>query len=289
MSAIIYYAALPFIYGISYLPFRLLYVLSDVIYLILYRGLGYRRKVVAINLKNAFPGKSDAERLRIEQQFYRYFCDLILETLKTLTIQPEALKKRVIMRNPDVFQQYYDQGKSVIVVMGHLGNWELGGARFSQEPYHKLYVIYHPMRNRRFNQLIYHMRTRLGNRLYAMKEAFKGMVQDRGTRTATAFIADQTPSPHHAYWTTFLHQDTPVYTGTAKISRKMKYPVIYINIDRPSRGQYAVNAEVLVEKPETLSEDDISEMHTRRLEKDILAAPHLWLWTHRRWKHKRPE
>ena len=155
--------------------------------------------------------------------------------------------------------------------------------------YHKLFVIYHPLKSKHIDQLLYHMRTRLGNRLYAMKDTFKGMLRDRNITTATAFIADQTPSnPAAAYWTTFLRQDTPVFTGTAKISQKLKYPVIYVQVQRPKRGYYHIVCETLTDNPAKMPEDSISEMHTRRLEKDIDARPHLWLWTHRRWKHRRP-
>ena len=132
------------------------------------------------------------------------------------------------------------------------------------------------------------MRTRLGNKLYAMKDTFKGMVRDRNETTATAFIADQTPSPQGAYWTTFLNQETPVFTGTAKISRKLDYPIVYISVKRPKRGYYNVEGELLIEHPGNYTEDEISEMHTRRLERDIVENPEIWLWTHRRWKHKKP-
>jgi len=131
------------------------------------------------------------------------------------------------------------------------------------------------------------MRTRLGNRLYAMNETLRGMVRDRKELTATAFIADQTPQPNGAYWTTFLNQDTPVFTGTEKIAQKFKYPVIYIAIKRPKRGLYEMSAELLVEHPENTTENEISELHTKRLERDIVENPEIWLWTHRRWKHKR--
>jgi KDO2-lipid IV(A) lauroyltransferase len=131
------------------------------------------------------------------------------------------------------------------------------------------------------------MRTRLGNRLYATKETFKGMVRDRHELNATAFIADQTPSVKGAYWTTFFIQDTPVFTGTAKIAKKLNYPIIYISVSQPKRGFYEINSELLIENPVSLPEDQISELHTRRLEQDILQNPDIWLWTHRRWKHKR--
>ncbi len=288
MSALIYYLALPLVYLLSLLPFRALHILSDLLYLLLYKIMAYRRTVVRENLQKSFPEKSAQELQLIEKKFYQYFCDLILETTKTLTIRPSTVLRRVSMKNPEVYKPFFEQGQSVVIVMGHFGNWELAGARFSQEPYHQLYVIYHPMRNKYFDQLLYRMRTRLGNKLYPMRDTFKGMVQNRKDITATAFIADQTPSPHHAYWTTFLAQDTPIFTGTAKISRKLGYPIIYVSIKRSRRGYYDIHSELLVEKPQKMAEDAISELHTRRLEKDIQRHPHLWLWTHRRWKHRKP-
>jgi KDO2-lipid IV(A) lauroyltransferase len=173
--------------------------------------------------------------------------------------------------------------------MGHYGNWELGGARFSQGPMHQLYVIYHPLKNKYFDGMMYHMRTRLGNKLYARNDSYRGMVRNKDEVTATAFIADQTPSPKGAYWTTFLNQDTPVFVGTAKIAKKLDYPIIYITVNRPKRGHYIVSSELLIEHPATLTEDEISELHTKKLEKDIRENPEIWLWTHRRWKHENPD
>lgn len=287
MSAVAYYILYPFLYLLSLLPFRVLYIISDFLYFVIYTLAGYRKKVVYQNLKNSFPEKSDAEIDTIAKKFYHFFCDLILETIKTLTINERALRKHISFDDTSLFEKYAAQNQSVIIVMGHLGNWELGGARFAVEPHHRLYVIYHPLSNKYFNNLIVYMRTRLGNRLYAMSEVLRGMVRDRGELTATAFIADQTPQPNGAYWTTFLNQDTPVFTGTEKIAQKFKYPVIYLSIKRPKRGKYVMQCELLVEKPENTSENQISEMHTKRLEQDIIENPEIWLWTHRRWKHKR--
>ncbi len=287
MSAVAYYILYPFLYLLSLLPFRVLYIISDFLYFVIYTLAGYRKKVVYQNLKNSFPEKSDAEIDTIAKKFYHFFCDLILETIKTLTINERALRKHISFDDTSLFEKYAAQNQSVIIVMGHLGNWELGGARFAVEPHHRLYVIYHPLSNKYFNNLIVYMRTRLGNRLYAMSEVLRGMVRDRGELTATAFIADQTPQPNGAYWTTFLNQDTPVFVGTEKIAQKFKYPVIYLSIKRPKRGKYVMECELLVEKPENTSENQISEMHTKRLEQDIIENPEIWLWTHRRWKHKR--
>lgn len=287
MAAIAYYIALPFLYFISILPFRVLYILSDFIYFIIFTVIGYRKKVVYENLRNSFPEKSEADIDKIARKFYKFFCDLVLETLKTLTVGEKGVRKHVKFDDVSLFEKYKAQNQSVIIVMGHLGNWELGGARVAVEDLHRLHVIYHPLSNKYFNSLIVHMRTRLGNRLYEMNGTLRGMVRDRKELTATAFIADQTPQPNGAYWTTFLNQDTPVFTGTEKIAQKFKYPIIYISIKRPKRGLYKMSAELLVEHPENTSENEISELHTKRLERDIVENPEIWLWTHRRWKHKR--
>ncbi len=287
MAAVAYYIAFPIIYLISLLPFRLLYIVSDFFYFLIFIVIGYRKKVVYENLRNSFPEKSDKEINQIVRKFYQYFCDLTLETLKTLTISKKAVRKHVKFEDMSLFEKYAKENQSIIIVMGHLGNWELGGARVAVEDYHQLYVIYHPLSNKYFNNLIVRMRTRLGNKLYSMNETLRGMVRDRKDLTATAFIADQTPQPNNAYWTTFLNQDTPIFTGTEKIAQKFKYPVVYVSILRPKRGLYEMKAELLIEKPEETAENEISELHTKRLERDIVAHPHIWLWTHRRWKHKR--
>ncbi|MAY83993.1 MAG: lipid A biosynthesis acyltransferase [Flavobacteriales bacterium] len=287
MNALVYYITLPLIYLISLSPFWLMYRLSDLIYLLLYYVIGYRKKVVYTNLKNSFPEKSEKELLSIQKKFYKYFCDLVFETFKSLTISPRSLKKRIKFDDVEIFQPFVDKDQSVIIAMGHFGNWELGGARFAVEPIHKLYVIYHPLHNKYFNNLIIKMRTRLGNGLYPMKESLKLILGNRNDLTATAFIADQTPSPKGAYWTTFMNQDTPVFMGMGKISNKLNYPIIYVGIERVKRGYYDMKAELLVENPKELQAEEIVERFTRRLEKDIQRVPHIWLWTHRRWKHKR--
>lgn len=288
MGTLSYYIALPFLYGISLLPFPVLYLLSDGVFVLLYHVIRYRRAVVRMNLRNSFPTKSASELAGIERAFYRWFCDLTLETLKTLTISPKSIMKHVHVEGEQVLRKYHAEGRSIILVMGHWGNWELAGARFSQLGLHHLNVIYHPLHNPHFNRLIIRMRTRLGNGLYPMAETMKCMVRDRGRLTCTAFIADQTPPPERAYWTTFLNQETPVFWGTEKIAAKLGYPIVYVGIDRPRRGHYLMRFEELVATPGSLAEGAISELHTRRLEQDIQRRPEIWLWTHRRWKHPRP-
>jgi KDO2-lipid IV(A) lauroyltransferase len=288
MGALGYYLSLPLIYGIAWLPFPVLYGLSDVLEFLLFGVAGYRLKVVRTNLRNSFPEKDARELRRIEHEFRHWFCDLALETVKTLTISRAELETRVQVEGTEVLKRFHDEGRSVILVMGHWGNWELGGARFSQLPLHRLKVIYHPLEEPHFDRLFIRMRTRLGNGLYPMKEALKGMLRDRAELTATAFIADQTPSPAHAYWTTFLNQATPVFQGTERIARKLDRPVIYTGIDRLKRGRYIMRFELLEEAPASTPDGAISERHTNRLEADIQRHPAIWLWTHRRWKHRPP-
>ena len=290
MQAILYYLALPLLYLISILPFWLLYGLSDVIFFLLYYVIRYRRKVVTDNLQRSFPGKSSKEIARLRWRFYRYFCDLFLETFKTLTISRSGMLKRIRIEasGKALLDSLAAQGKSCVIVMGHFGNWEWGGNAFSLECRLPLYVIYHPLGNPYYNRLIIRMRQRFGTRLIPMKDTFREMAANKSNVSATAFIADQTPPPENAYWTTFLNQDTPVFWGTERIARKLDFPIVYVSIRRTGRGRYLLYAEMLCEHPAGTSEGEISEMHTRRLEKDILEIPEIWLWSHRRWKHKRP-
>jgi KDO2-lipid IV(A) lauroyltransferase len=262
---------------------------SDFIYFLLYRVVGYRKKVVFDNLKNSFPEKSHYELKKIEKDFYRYLCDLFLETIKTLTIsRSEAVKRcKFNAKTTLLFNELANKNQSCIIVMGHYGNWEWAGNSFSLQCKQQLYVIYHPLSNKYFDKLMYDLRTRFGTKLYAMKDTMREMIRNKNEVNATAFIADQTPSPDSAYWTTFMNQDTPVFWGTEKIAQKLNYPIVYITIKKIKRGYYEVDSELLINEPKNTSLGEISELHTRKLESDIITQPSIWLWSHRRWKHKK--
>jgi Kdo2-lipid IVA lauroyltransferase/acyltransferase len=291
LPALIYYFSLPFIYLLALLPFPLLYLLSDVVYVLLYHVLHYRRKIVRQNLTKSFPEKQKKEIGEIEDRFYRYFCDLFLETFKTLTISKENMVKHCEFtpETLSVFNQLAEENQSFMVVMGHFGNWEWGGNTFSICCKHQLYVIYHPLSNKYFNGLVYRMRTRFGTRLIAMKDTLRDMLKNRNELTATAFIADQSPLPDRAYWMNFMNQDTPVFLGIEKIALKIRYPIVYITISRVKRGYYKVFAERIELPLENQETGAITEIHTRKLEADIRSQPENWLWTHRRWKHVKPQ
>ena len=289
MQIIVYYISLPFFYFISILPFWVLYGISDSINFILFTIFRYRKEVILTNLKNSFPEKSDFEINQIHQKFNRFFCDLIVETIKTLTISKKEAVKRCQFTDSTLLDQLYEEKKKVIFVLGHYGNWELGGAGMSCLSKYQLYVIYRPLSNPYFNQLIIKMRTHIGTKLIPMNETFKKMVSLRNSDeiSATAFIADQAPTPENSYWTTFLNQETAVFWGTEIIASKLNYPIVYINISQEKRGYYNISTEMLCENPKDTIKGEISEMHTKRLEQDIKKQPELWLWSHKRWKHSK--
>lgn len=214
-----------------------------------------------------------------------------MEILKLLTISGSRLSKRFVFSDESLktFRQFRDEGRSSIFVLGHLGNWEWCGSAYSLLNFQQLYAIYHPLSDKYFDGFMYRLRARFGMKLYAMKDTFRCMTENRNEVTITAFVADQTPPRHNAYWTRFLNQDTPVFWGTERIAMKMDLPVIFISVRRVKRGYYEANAEVLIVNSSDTTEGEISEMHVRKLEQSILAQPEIWLWTHRRWKHKRPE
>lgn len=290
MSAIVYYISLPFIYLLSLLPFPLLYLFSDFIFFLLYHVIGYRKDVVWENLRNSFPDKTDAEIGSIRKAFFRYLCDLFIETFKTLTISKRQMLKHCYFKpeSEQLLADLYEKKQSVILVLGHYGNWEWAGNTFSLRCKQRLYVIYHPLRNKYFDGLMYRMRSRFGTGLIPMRQTYKEMLANRKDITATAFIADQTPQPDNAYWTMFLNQETPVFKGTEVIASKLGMPIVYVKVNRVKRGYYEMTAELLVEQAKGMEDGAISALHTRRLEQDIIDQPETWLWSHKRWKHKRP-
>jgi KDO2-lipid IV(A) lauroyltransferase len=293
LAALIYYLAIPFIYLISILPFPVLYLLSDFMYVVVFYIFGYRKKVVFQNLRNAFPEKTEAEINRICKSCFKYLCDLVLETIKTLTIsKPEVIKRCKF--DPDSFDllsKMADENKSIILVMGHYGNWEWAGHPYSLLlKKYQLYVIYHPIENNKyFDRLIHHIRTRNGTKLMAMRNTYKDMLAHKNELTTTVFIADQTPQPNSAFWTTFLNQDTPIFKGTEVIAKKLNLPVVYATVKRVKRGYYEMFADLLTNNPASLADGELSVLHTRKLEAEIMAQPETWLWSHRRWKYKRSD
>jgi KDO2-lipid IV(A) lauroyltransferase len=268
------------------LPFGALYKLSDFLYYLLWFS-GYRKKVVFKNLRNSFPDKSEQEIEAICKSYYRYLCDLILEILRTHRMSEKESRERCTFHNTEWLDKLQAEKKSFIIVMGHYGNWEWAGPSFTLNTGFQLVVIYRPLSNIYFEKMMCAMRTRFGTKITPVNLTLRDMVANRKNVTATAFIADQTATKQNAYWTTFLNQDTAVFTGPEKLATKFNYPVVYMNVQRPKRGYYEVFPELLIPDPTGTTENEISEKFMNRLEKEILIDPTIWLWSHRRWKHKR--
>lgn len=286
MQALLFYITYPLIYLVALLPFSALYRLSDALYYLL-RLSGYRKDVVLQNLRNSFPDKSEQEIRALSKSYYRYLCDLILETLRTLRMSEAESKERCAFHKPEWLEKLQAEGRSFIIVMGHYGNWEWAGPGFTLFTGYQLVVIYRPLSNIYFEKMMCKMRTRFGTRITPVSLTLRDMVANRGSVTATAFIADQTAGKKNAYWTTFLNQDTAVFTGPEKLAIKFNYPVVYMNVQRPRRGYYEVFPELLISDPLNTVENEITEKFMKRLEMEIHINPTIWLWSHRRWKHKR--
>lgn len=286
MQTILYYLLLPLLYGLSLLPLRILYVISDGLFYIIYYLVGYRKSVVRQNLANSFPHLNEADRLKIELKFFRYFCDVMVETVKLLTISKEETLRRCYMKDNSVFVNAAAQGKSVVLVLGHYGNWELAALGMSLAWDYPITIIYQELSQPKFEKLIFKTRSKFGAILVPKPRVYRQVIEYKGI-TAYTFVADQTPLPKVAYWTDFLNQDTPVFQGPEKIAKKLKAPVVYAIMKPIRRGYYEMVAELMEEHPDNSPEGSITERFTRKLEADIISRPEYWLWTHRRWKQKR--
>ena len=272
---------------ISLLPYPILYLISDIIYLIMYKVIGYRKTVVLTNLKNSFPDKSKQELNKIMSDFYRHLCDLIMESLKGFTISEKQLRKRLVIKNPEFSNYFADKGKSIIFVGGHYNNWEICAQAFAMYSNHKCIGIYKPLSNEFFNQKISESRSKYGMHLISMKQT-KRSFEEKTKAKAIVFGSDQNPSnPKRAYWMEFLNQDTAVLFGVERYAKEYDWPVVYVSISKVKRGHYEVEYSLITENPTTEPYGKITEDYTKRIEKDIINLPQYWLWTHKRWKHKK--
>lgn len=275
---------------IMLLPLPVLYLFSDFLFLILYYFPSYRKDVVAKNLHNSFPEKSPEEIKLIERKFYKHLADLIVEIPKLAHMGKSQLMKRVTMTNPDLLQQLYNEGRDICAVMAHYNNWEWLQSIIYYSDYQTV-SIYKPLQDKQFDRFMLQLRQKRGMILTPMSSIIRTILGLRkmNRRGIYSFIADQTPPPNELlYWTTFLNQDTPVYTGVEKVSRKYDLAVLFFNVQKIRRGYYTYTAELLFEHTAGLPENAITEGHVRRLEALISAQPEFWIWSHKRWKHKRP-
>ena len=290
MAAIGYYLFYGINWIITLLPLPVLYIFSDFLYLVLYYVVSYRRNVVATNLKNSFPEKTDKELKIIEKKFYRHLSDILIETFKSTHMTRANQKKRFTYSNLDIIDKLREEKRDIIAIMGHYNNWEWP----TLLPYYLKYktiIIYKPLQNKYFNRFINNHRSEHGIVLTPTSQVIREIINCRKNdiNTVSVFISDQIPSKGDIkYWTTFLNQDTAVFTGAGKIASKYDMAIVFFHVQKVKRGYYNLNIEPLFDHTEGLSEEMITEKHVRRLEEIIKEKPEYWIWSHRRWKHKKP-
>ncbi|MGB4397964.1 MAG: lysophospholipid acyltransferase family protein [Daejeonella sp.] len=272
---------------ISLLPFWILYLLSDILFFFLYYLFKYRRQVVQANLANAFPEKSVKERAAIERRYFSFLADMIVESVKSISITKQELKQRYQFENLGDITKHLEKGRSVIAVSGHYGNWEWGPLGIALELNHDVLVVYKPMTDKNFDHLLNKVRSRFGTVMIPMKQTLRKVAEYKNKPHVLVLVGDQTPTRDESqYFTTFLNQPTAVFLGVEKIALKTNNPIIYFSIKRIKRGYYTSVVKPLIDNPRKCSEYEITDAHTDELENLIINNPDFWLWSHRRWKFK---
>lgn len=287
------------IYGIFYLvsklPYRALYVISDIANLVLYHIVRYRRDIVRRNITSAFPEKSLEECISIERGFYKWFCDYFVETVKLMSVSRQELLSRIEFRGIDKIEECFDRGQTCAGILGHYGNWELlsaTGLVIKKHPEAVIGLIYHPLRSQLFDRLFINMRQSMGGVCIPKKDILRYLVSFRRQNLMNLFgyIADQAPRYRNIHlWLPFLNHDTPVFTGAERIMRKMNNAVFYIDVERPERGKYIYTFKLMTDKPGEMPEFEITKKFFAMLEQTIRREPRFYLWSHNRWKRTREE
>jgi len=276
-----------FLYLLSLLPFWFLYLIADVVFLILYYITGYRRKVVQENLRNSFPEKTQQERADIERKYYHYMADLMLETVKSVSMSRRSVEKRMICTNPELLEHYFGKGKSILAAAGHYCNWEMACLSFGFLTDKKRMIVYKPQSNEVFTDFFNRTRSRFGATMISMRQTLRKMIEFKNELTFTVLASDQTPTLQDAkHFVTFLNQPTAVFLGIEKLTKVVDCVVVFYRIDLVKRGHYTYTFVPLVEEPEKTKPFEITEIHVRYLETLIKEKPEYWLWSHRRWKIK---
>ena len=283
-------------YLISLLPLWILYGMSDFLYIIAYGLWGYRKKLVRKHLAECFPEKSEDERRKIEREYYHWFCDYIVETLKLLTISKDNIKRRIRFENTDRVKQSFNEGRNVALYLGHYCNWEwVSSIPLHFEDYQdKVFFgqIYHKLENEAMDNVFLKLRGRMGAVSIPMAETLRKIVDIRRQKKhwIIGFIADQVPMWNNIHlWLDFLHHDTPVFTGAERISRKFDSDVYYIDVRRERRGYYVARFVLMAEHASKSAESELTLEYFRLLEKSIRRQPAFYLWTHNRWKRTHEE
>ncbi len=287
MNKLAYYIWHPLIWLIAHLPTKWLYRFSNFLYYPV-SLLGYRKKVICNNLNMAFPEKPDYWKKKILHLFYRHFCDLFVETIKLQHISDDEIYRRITFSGTEIIDQAKDQGKDVIAILGHYGNWEWVPS-INMHIQSQGYSVYRPLKNKWFDRYMLNLRSRFGSINVTMKATLRmvATLRKKDSRFVLGLISDQSPARSEIqYWTDFLTQKTPILTGPEKIAKMVNGLVVYFKVTKPRRGHYHIEVIPWEGIPRNAAENEITEWHVRQLEKNIRERPELWLWSHKRWKYQ---
>lgn len=286
---IIYGIIFSILYILSLMPLRLLYVISDGLYLLVYKCVGYRKRLVRKNLTESFPEKGEEEIARIEKGFYHFLADYAVETIKLMSISKKEMEKRVTFHNLEVIKDAAERGQSTSAYIGHYCNWEwiTSIGLHLQDTRIDIAQVYHILESRVSDKLFLYIRSRMGTTCVPMKEILRKRItcHKEGMPIVTGYISDQVPewnSIHH--WTDFLNHYTPVITGTETITKRFGDQAIYFDLSRPRRGYYNIDIKVIAKDTKDIPDWELTDKYFVELENTIRRQPELWLWSHNRWK-----
>jgi Kdo2-lipid IVA lauroyltransferase/acyltransferase len=274
---------------LSFLPLWILYRFADLFYLLLITVFPYRRKVIEGNLSKSFPQADKKEIRRLKRNFYRHFADILIEGIANLSLSEEQLRKRIHVKNPEVMEELYRKGKSVILVSGHYNNWEwLISAQNFLFP-HKAMGIGMPMTSKFWDRKVNQRRERFGMKVVHSGN-FKTEIENMNEPVAILTLSDQSPGDSRkSYWMNFLGQQTAVLFGAEQMAHSYNMSVVFYAMRKVRRGHYEMELKLICEDPKSMSWGQITEAHTQLLEKEIIAHPENWIWSHKRWKRTVPK
>ncbi|MDE6562305.1 MAG: lysophospholipid acyltransferase family protein [Muribaculaceae bacterium] len=270
------------------LPLGVLYPISSFTSWMLRDVVKYRRRVVDENLKRAFPETDSKKREEWSRRFYLYLCDTFIEAVKLLGISDKEVDRRVKVFNAEIVDRAVEEGHSVVLFLGHYGNWEWVPA--ITRHFHngaEMVQIYHPLSDKVMDKLMLKIRSRFGSESIPMANTYRRLVEIErdGNRFVAGFISDQRPRGHHTdSWMEFLGIKTDYITGGEVIGNRLKCKYIYLDVEPTGRGYYNMTFKE-IQPIDDGKEFPYTRSYMKMLEETIRRDPPYWLWSHKRFSH----
>ncbi|WP_344929751.1 lysophospholipid acyltransferase family protein [Aquimarina addita] len=290
MQLLVYCLVYPTLWVISKLPWRLFYIFSTCVYLIVYYIIGYRKKTVTENLVLVFPEKDKKEIHRIRKAFYKHMCDMFLEMIKSISIKEEEMVDRFRLKNLDDLTKLEEKNKSIIIMMGHYTSYEWTNAIDLITKF-RCVGIYKPIKNKYFDRLVHRIRGRFGSGLIPSAKVFREIYSNQNKENPDlnlyGLISDQSPKLDRAmFWSDFMGIKVPAFMGGEVLAKRLDLSIYYFHVEKIKRGYYEATLVPIAEDPTNVPDYYITEQFLRHLETQIRNKPEYYLWTHKRWKHR---